>query len=138
MREFKVNDHITLKLEIHRSNFSVYLYVKEERFMALNPSDFDTRYFSESRDMDEAVERAGEEFDIIDHMIGDVEGLTYNEAYHEIHGVYPDNKRRTHEKQSEFEFDNICSQFVKWRDSGYNAKYMVNSIHIPLIKKFVQ
>ena len=88
MKEFKVNDHITLKLEIYQSTFKVFLYVKGDKLMSLNPSDFDTRYFTELIDMDEAVERAEQELDIIDHMIGDVEGLTYDEAYYDIHGVY--------------------------------------------------
>lgn len=110
MREFKVNEYITLKLE----NAQTIIYVNGKRFnqckfLLLNIPVDEIKSFDEIKSIDEAAER----------LDRSMEG---NEQY-------------KFEIPSETEFWGHCSNFQVWAEKNYDTRLLHRNIAFPLLKK---
>ena len=111
MKEFKVNEFITLKLE----DLKTVIYVAGEKFqqckfLLLNIPIEDVVNFTNIESVDEAAERLGY-------------SLEYDQPYYEI--------------PPETEFWGHCSNIQVWEENDYNTRILKSDLSFPLLKKLV-
>jgi hypothetical protein len=109
MKEFRVNEFITLKLEESRTN----IYVKGERFRQC-------KYLAFSLDMN-----TPKQYDNIE-SIDDLEQKDRSEGFLELH------------IDSETEFWGHCSNLQAWAEHDYNTRILHRTIAFPLLKKLTK
>ncbi len=111
MKEFKVNEFITLRLE----DLKTVIYVAGEKFqqckfLLLNIPINDVASFTDIESVDEAAER-------LDYS------LEHNQPYYEI--------------SPETEFWGHCSNIQVWKENNYDTRILKSDLAFPLLKKLV-
>ncbi|KKN02583.1 hypothetical protein LCGC14_1116270 [marine sediment metagenome] len=111
LKEFKVNEFITLRLEDSKT----VIYVAGEKFqqckfLLLNIAIENLADFTDSESVDEAAER-------LDYS------LEYNQPYYEI--------------SPETEFWGHCSNIQVWKENDYDTRILKSDLAFPLLKKLV-
>ena len=114
MKEFKVNDYLTLRLEDNKTN----IYVKEERFdqcklLLIEIPIYKIQSFDGIKSIDEAAEN-------LDWSLDET------------------NLSNTYEIPPETEFWGHCSNIQVWFENNYNTKLLHRHLAFPLLKKLTE
>ena len=121
MKEFKINDFLTLKLEENTTN----IYVNGELFMMckylmLNIPIKDNTKFDEIESLDEAA-------DILGWSVDGQEGIYYDFDFEKHEGVEYDIDPET-------EFWGHCSNLQVWYENDYDTRLLHSNLSFPLLK----
>jgi len=116
MKEFRINDYISLKLENGKTN----LYVKDELFvqcifLLINIPIERVSSFEDIDSIDKAAEQLDES---LEPLMGNTQ---------EIH--------RSSQIPPDVEFWGLCSNLQVWHESNYNTRLLHRNMAFPLLKK---
>ncbi|MFW9990016.1 MAG: hypothetical protein ACFFC3_15320, partial [Candidatus Odinarchaeota archaeon] len=130
MREFKINDYLTIRLE----NNTTYVYVKNKRFiqcrrLVLNFYKDDIEYFNGIQSIDE-LPNTYEKY-LIDRYI-------YKNGIHGELEVDEDLDFKEDIISPEDEFWGHCSNLQTWYEHEYNTRLLKSDLAFPLLKELIR
>ena len=114
LKEFKVNDFITLRLEYNRTNIYINEQIfKQCKFLLLNIPVDEIKSFDEIQSIDEAAEKLDTTLE-------------------------PRNGYRVDKIPPDVEFWGHCSNIQTWYEHDYDTRILHRNIAFPLLKHLVE